>query len=168
MNPGTRLVLGLLGLTVGIVGVILILDSDVDRLERDRKAPTLTATTSLRVRVIEVVDGDTLVVGSGEHVRLIGIDAPEREACGYREASDALRTLVEGRRITLVNPDSVQDTDSYGRLLRYVDWSGQDAGYDLLRTGLAVARYDSRDGYDPHPREKRYRGTDRRVASLCS
>jgi endonuclease YncB( thermonuclease family) len=167
VSVGARLALALVGLAVGTIGVILILDSD-GNLIRDRDDESLAKSSSVKVRVIEVVDGDTLVIGSGAHVRLIGIDTPEREQCGYREASDALRTLVEGRGITLVNPGSVQDEDSYGRLLRYVDRSGQDAAYDLLRAGLAVARYDSRDGYDPHPREKRYRAADRRVDSPCS
>jgi endonuclease YncB( thermonuclease family) len=113
------------------------------------------------------VDGDTVVIGSGEHVRLIGIDTPERDECGYRPAADALRAIVEGRLVTLVNPDSVQDEDRYGRLLRYVDRSGRDAGHALLKRGLAVARYDSLDGYDHHPRQARYRVADRAVASVC-
>ena len=174
MSLSTRVTLALVGLAVGLIGLALVLDSDVDLsdlnvLERDRnrEAPSLTGVTSAEARVTFVFDGDTVEIGSGERVRLIGIDTPERDECGYREASEALRTLVEGRRITLVNPESVQDKDTHGRLLRYVDRSGQDAGYDLLRTGLAVARYDSRDGLDPHPREKRYHAMDQRVASLC-
>lgn len=161
MSLAARAVLAVVGLAVGMLGVILVLD-------RDRDTPRLTGSTSTEARVTFVVDGDTLEIASGAHVRLIGIDTPEREECGYREATDALRTLVEGRRITLVNPKSVQDKDVHGRLLRYVDRSGQDAGYDLLRAGLAVARYDSRDGKDPHPREERYRAADRRVPSPCS
>lgn len=160
MSLSARVALALVGLAVGTVGVILILD-------RDSETPSLAGATSASARVTFVVDGDTLVIGSGEHVRLIGIDTPERDECGYREASKALRTLVEGRRITLVNPRSVQDEDTHGRLLRYVDRSGEDAGYDLIRKGLAAARYDSRDGLDPHPREDRYHAADRRVASLC-
>jgi endonuclease YncB( thermonuclease family) len=159
VSPGARLALALVGLVVGTVGVILVLASET---------PRPTGSTSAEARVEHVVDGDTLVIGSGEHVRLIGIDTPERDTCGYREASEALRTLVAGRRITLVNPRSVQDEDGYGRLLRYVDRAGKDVGYDLLRTGLAVARYDSRDGKDHHPREERYRAADQRVASLCN
>jgi len=157
----TRVALALVGLAVGLIGLALVLDSD-------RETPGLAGATSAAARVTFVVDGDTLVIGSGEHVRLIGIDTPERDQCGYWEASEALRRLVEGRRITLVNPRSVQDEDGYGRLLRYVDRSGKDVGYDLLRTGLAVARYDSHDGKDHHPREERYREADRRVASPCN
>lgn len=154
-----RLVLLLLGAVIGIAGVSML----VHHLDQ----PPSSAATSRTVRVTHVVDGDTLVIGSGERVRLIGIDTPERGNCGYREAADALRTLVEGRKVTLVNPESVQDEDRYRRLLRYVDRAGKDAGYDLLEVGLAVARYDSTDGYDPHPREARYHRADRAAPSIC-
>lgn len=159
----------LVGLVVGMIGLALVLDSDTDLFgrDRDRDASGLRGSTSASARVSYVIDGDTLEIGSGEHVRLIGIDTPERDTCGYREASEALRALVEGRRITLVNPRGVQDEDVHGRLLRYVDRSGQDAGYDLITAGLAVARYDSRDGLDHHPREERYHAADSRVDSLC-
>ena len=48
----------------------------------------------------------------------------------------------------------------YGRLLRYVDVGSTDAGLRLIRSGLATARYDSRDGYGFHPREPRYVAAD--------
>lgn len=147
-------------IVIGVVVVTTVLD-------RASQPESSAKTSSRSVRVVEVIDGDTVVIGTGQHVRLIGIDTPERDTCGYREAADALRTLVEGRKVRLVNPESVQDEDRYGRLLRYLDRDGKDAGYDLLRVGLAVARYDSRDGYDPHPREGKYHRADRDVPSIC-
>jgi hypothetical protein len=48
------------------------------------------------------------------------------------------------------------DKDQYGRLLRYVDVKGTDAGLALLKRRMAVPRYDSTDGYGEHPREERY------------
>ena len=42
-------------------------------------------------------------------------------------------------------------------MLRYVDTAqGVDVGLSLLTAGLAVARYDSTDGYPAHPRESDY------------
>ena len=108
-----------------------------------------------RAVVTRVVDGDTVQIDSGEHVRLIGVDTPEVGVCGYGAATARLRRMVEGQTVVLVNPDSVQDVDTYGRLLRYVDIEGTDAGLAQIRTG-ARARYDSHDGYDPHPREDEY------------
>lgn len=125
------------------------------------------AGSSSRAIVTQVVDGDTVVVGSDKHVRLIGVDTPERGSCGYAAATLAMRRMVEGRTVVLVNPGSVQDRDTYGRLLRFVDVGGRDAGLAQIRAGLAQARYDSRDGYDPHPREDLYRRADRGSPGIC-
>ena len=117
--------------------------------------------------VSRVVDGDTVEIASGAHVRIIGIDTPERGDCGYDEATAALRRMVEGREVELVDPASVQDRDTYDRLLRFVDVAGRDTGLAQVRAGWATARYDSRDGYDAHPREDRYRAADPQHDSPC-
>jgi micrococcal nuclease len=74
------------------------------------------------VGVVRVVDGDTIVVAiggpKGTKVRLIGIDTPERDHCYFGQATDRMRSLVEGRRVRLQR--DVSETDRYGRLLRYV------------------------------------------------
>ena len=106
--------------------------------------------------VSRIVDGDTLELGNGETVRLVGMDTPEVGECGYQKASDHLASLVLGKRVRLGVSD--EDRDRYGRLLRYVD-----AGLNLIRSGLAVARYDSRDGYGFHPRQPQYIAADRRT-----
>ncbi|MGI8872934.1 MAG: thermonuclease family protein, partial [Egibacteraceae bacterium] len=62
---------------------------------------------------------------------------------------------------------SDEDTDRYGRLLCYVDVGATDAGLELLRAGLAEARYDSRDGDGRHPREADYVRADDAAASRC-
>ena len=155
-----RLIVAVFAIVIGVFVVTTVLD-------RANRPESSAKTSSRTVRVAEVIDGDTVVIGSGQHVRLIGIDTPERDTCGYREASEALRSLVEGHTVRLVNPESVRDEDRYGRLLRYLDRDGKDAGHDLLRGGLAVAKYDSRDGYDPHPRERKYHRADRDAPSIC-
>jgi len=105
--------------------------------------------------VVEVVDGDTIEVGGVGRVRIIGIDTPERGECGFESATQRLAELVLDERVALVG-GSVDALDRYGRLLRYVDVGGVDAGLVLLEEGWAVARYDSRDGYGAHPREAGY------------
>jgi endonuclease YncB( thermonuclease family) len=116
--------------------------------------------------VVDVVDGDTVRLGNGETVRLVGIDTPEVGECGYERAKDALTRLALHRRAGLGPSD--EDRDRYGRLLRYLDVRRDgdtvDAGLWLLRQGLTVARYDSRDGYGRHPREPGYLAADRRAA----
>lgn len=122
--------------------------------ERRTQRPTVVVT--------DVVDGDTVDLANGETVRLVGIDTPEVGECGYERAKEALTRLALGRRVALGASD--EDRDQYGRLLRYLDVrrGGRyvDAGYLLLRRGLAVARYDSRDGYGRHPRQGRYVARD--------
>jgi len=109
--------------------------------------------------VIKVVDGDTIDLGNGRTVRLVGIDTPERGQCGSERAGDNLARLVLGKRVRLAMSD--EDTDRYGRLLRYVDIGRVDAGLAQIEQGYAVARYDSRDGYGFHPREPSYVRADR-------
>lgn len=75
------------------------------------------------------------------------------------------RFIADGFR--LGNPASVDDRDRYNRLLRYVRVGGRDLGRHLIRRGLAIARYDSRDGYDWHPRQDEYRRLDSLTKSVC-
>jgi endonuclease YncB( thermonuclease family) len=110
-------------------------------------------------RVVHVVDGDTVNLGNGKTVRLAGIDAPEVGECGYKRARNTLKGLVLGQRVSLGRSD--EDHDKYGRLLRYIDVGSTDAGLRLIKDGLAIARYDSRDGYGFHPREPKYIKADR-------
>lgn len=105
-------------------------------------------------RVAYVVDGDTLVLASGLTVRLRGIDAPERSECASDRSTRSLSRLIMGERVRLVRAGD--DKDRYGRLLRYVDVGEIDAGLRQIERGLAIARYDSRDGYGLHPRQDAY------------
>lgn len=109
--------------------------------------------------VTRIVDGDTVEVAGHGTIRLIGIDTPEQGECGYDKASRALSALALGKTATLV-PGARDDRDRYGRLLRYLDVGATDAGLELIDRGLAIARYDSRDGYGSHPREGSYVATD--------
>lgn len=111
--------------------------------------------------VTNVVDGDTIDVrttGRGTaRIRVIGIDTPERGECNFGPATYNMKTLVAGRPVVLSAAGPGKDTtDRYGRWLRYVDVNGVDAGLGQITAGLAVARYDSRDGYGWHSREARY------------
>lgn len=114
--------------------------------------------------VTHVVDGDTIDLDSGDTVRLVGIDTPERGECGFGPAHSAMKRLVLGREVTLVESD--EDADKYGRLLRYVEVGDLDVGLRMIRKGLAIARYDSRDGYGRHPREDRYITADEAASDI--
>ena len=68
--------------------------------------------------VQRVIDGDTVVLTTGERVRFIGIDAPEIGEPGADEATEFVRSKVYGRTIWL--EASTPDTDRFGRLRRYI------------------------------------------------
>ena len=88
--------------------------------------------------VTHIVDGDTIKVainGTIETVRYIGVNAPERGEDGYEDAILVNRRLVDGKRVRM--EADKQDTDRYGRKLRYV-WVGRKfVNRELYQQGVA-------------------------------
>lgn len=91
------------------------------------------------VLVKQVIDGDTFILSTGEKVRLLGIDAPEKydskkldrnvETSGMDRnaikklgqlSGEYVKKLVEGRKVKLEKEPDYESKDGYGRLLRYV------------------------------------------------
>lgn len=120
----------------------------------ERRTPQV-ATYSVR----RVVDGDTLLLGNGNTVRLIGVDAPEKGMCGYRRAADTMKRMVLGKHVRLERADA--NRDKYDRLLRYVEIGPRDIGLRLIKSGVAVASDTS------HPRETLYLAADRGTHPLA-
>ncbi|MCI5108832.1 MAG: thermonuclease family protein [Candidatus Pacebacteria bacterium] len=85
---------------------------------------------------IDIVDGDTIKVGN-EHIRLLGIDAPEKGDCFYTESSDILRETIGKRDVRLEINEINRDKDDYGRLLRYVYVDNELVNQKLLEVGAA-------------------------------
>ncbi|MDA0375989.1 MAG: thermonuclease family protein [bacterium] len=100
--------------------------------------------------VTRIVDGDTVVIGE-EHVRIIGIDTPEKEECYFDEASERLSQLIFEKSVERI-PEPTDNRDKYGRLLRYIELSGEDIGLQMLKEGFA-------ENYPwfPHPRIEEYK-----------
>lgn len=100
---------------------------------------------SERVTVVNVVDGDTIVVrdgrGSEGTVRILGVDTPETKKpgspiqCFGPEASAFTHTALAGRRVTLRY--DVERYDKYGRTLAAVWVDGHDHARVLLAEGYA-------------------------------
>jgi len=89
------------------------------------------------VTVVKVVDGDTIVIESGYHVRYIGVDSPEADELYYSEAKQMNADLVEGKQVRL--EADVTDKDKYGRLLRYVYADDVFVNAEMVRQGGAWA-----------------------------
>jgi micrococcal nuclease len=104
-------------------------------------------------RVARVVDGDTIVLGSGARVRLVQIDTPEVwpevECYGPRASAVTERLLPPGTVVRLAAEPATDAVDAYGRLLRYVVRvrDGMDVNVRLVRMGAAAPYfYDGRRG----------------------
>lgn len=125
-----------------------------------------TQNTNLH-KVTRVVDGDTYQIESGEKIRLLGIDTPEKYESNKLEkdiktsgqdkktikklgklASDYAKKLVEGKNVILEKEPNYDDKDKYGRLLRYVYLEdGTFVNAKLIQDGYAYV-------YDKFPLSK--------------
>lgn len=111
-------------------------------------APHAVPSETREPTVVEVVDGDTVVVRVGrvdEHVRLIGVDTPETKhpskpvECFGREASAFTRAVLPPGTVVRLERD-VEERDHYGRLLAYV-WRQLDGVFvnrELAEQGYAA------------------------------
>jgi micrococcal nuclease len=97
-----------------------------------------SAQETIHTRVRWVVDGDTIILTSGEHVRYAGIDTPERGEPFYNRARRRNKELVSGVSIILEICDS-ERTDKYGRLLTNVLVSNVSVNEALIKEGMAKA-----------------------------
>lgn len=86
-------------------------------------------------RVMRVIDGDTIVIDTGEQVRYIGIDTPEIGQKYAFEASQRNSDLVLNTKIILER--DVLYKDRYNRILGYVWVDGMMVNDELLKEGLA-------------------------------
>ncbi len=82
-----------------------------------------------------VVDGDSLYLhGLKKQIRLWGINAPERNEPGYKQATRQLRSLTLHKHLTCYR----QDTDKYGRTVaRCENKNGEDISRSMLESGKA-------------------------------
>ena len=99
-----------------------------------------------RVRVSQVLDGDTLVLQDGRHLRLIGLNSPELDhedgahEAGALAARDALRRLVFLNRHQLGLRLGRERRDRYDRLLAHAFLDdGRNLTAVLLRQGHGLA-----------------------------
>jgi micrococcal nuclease len=97
------------------------------------------------VRVVDVIDGDTIVVafanGAVDTVRLLGVDTPETKhptqgvECFGPEASTFTTRRLLGRVVRLES--DIERRDIYDRRLSYVYLAGRRFNDVLLRKGYA-------------------------------
>ncbi|MFH0739498.1 MAG: thermonuclease family protein [bacterium] len=128
-----------------IIGVAIYF-SPKNKIEKQSQSD-ISSTTTLLVQCLapeealatKIVDGDTVIVEGGYNIRLLGIDADERGYPCYSEASKRLEELILNKKVRLEK--DITDVDQYQRCLRYVFLDRQNVGLELVKDGLAIARF---------------------------
>jgi micrococcal nuclease len=91
--------------------------------------------------VANVLDGDTVVLADGRHVRLVQLDAPETDEneCYAQQAKRMLeRLLPVGTHIRIETDPALDRIDRFGRTLAYVEKNGANINLELVRAGSAA------------------------------
>ena len=84
----------------------------------------------------KVVDGDTVHFFHNEEVykvRLIEIDAPERNQPFGNDSTDYLKSLLREGRVNI----EISGTDRYGRKLGRLYWKGENINRAMVSAGFA-------------------------------
>jgi len=141
-----------LGIVVGavIVGGAVYFGIQSGKTISPSASPTASPSVCLapsEVLATKVIDGDTIIVEGGYNVRLLGIDADEKGYPCYEDAKTRLEELVLNKKIRLEK--DITDIDQYKRCLRYVFLGEQNIGLELVKEGLAIARF-----YEPDVKYK--------------
>jgi micrococcal nuclease len=104
-----------------------------------REEPAPAAGTTAYCSIERIVDGDTFRCAGGRRVRLLLIDAPERDQGPFgRVASAALRRLAPVSSEVVLEFDLVRE-DRYGRSLAYAyTRDGRMVNEEMARGGYAL------------------------------
>lgn len=97
-----------------------------------------------QMRVVDVHDGDTFTLKSGDRVKLLGDNAPELGNCMADKATEKLKELVNNKIIELKE----EKRDTYGRRMGLVYVDGQLINEQMLKQGLARPDYTSNSQSD--------------------
>ncbi len=89
--------------------------------------------------VTKIIGGDTFLIEGGYSVRILGIDADERGQLCYDEAKEFLEKFILNKEVRLEKDN--ENLDQWCRYLRYVFLDDKNIGLELVKEGLAVARF---------------------------
>ncbi|MCK5847722.1 MAG: thermonuclease family protein [Caldisericia bacterium] len=95
----------------------------------------LISCTASPNHVLRVIDGDTIVLSSGEKIRYLGINTPEKGQHLYEEAKELNIKLLDGKEVYLEYDK--EQTDVFGRTLAYVFTDEGFVNEMIVEHGLA-------------------------------
>jgi len=96
-----------------------------------------------KVKVIRVIDGDTVELDNNLKVRLIGINTPEKNEPLYDDAKVFLENKIGSNQIYLVK----MGVDRYNRILGYLFSNNQNLNEEILKEGLGHLYYYETDDF---------------------
>ena len=127
-----------------VCAVIILLPFLSHKAHSDPEPSCSIGSSDETVEIDNVIDGDTVILKDGRHVRLIGIDTPEIGRGGRisdegaHRARSYLVSLLQGNKNILLKFDS-QRLDRYKRTLAHLFLpNGQNIQAVLLAKGLAT------------------------------
>jgi endonuclease YncB( thermonuclease family) len=125
-----------------------------------------------KVFVERVIDGDTIVTEIG-HVRLLGINTPERGEKGFLEAKEFLEDLVFNESVILQYVGERED--KYRRILAYIFYKNENINVKMVEEGFGnYYFYDGKDIYSDDLEEawdsclEKEKGMCRPSENICS
>lgn len=121
-----------------IIGALIVATS-IYIVSVDKEEPSSKCLAPSEAMVTKVLDGDTVIVEGGSHVRLLGIDADEKGYPCYKQAKSYLEDLVLNKEVRLEKDQT--DVDQYDRCLRYLFLDGNNVNLQLVEQGLAICRF---------------------------
>ncbi len=97
---------------------------------------------TLDAQIVKVIDGDTIVITTGDKVRLKGINTPEKNQYLNVEATKYLEGFINNSAEIISF-----GKDRYGRMLGYVFVDGQNLNEKILEKGFGHLYYYGKDFY---------------------
>lgn len=147
VNFGVGILMLFFGILIGsrlkVTPDALPVQSSIGQVVKEKNNKDSAKADIGEVKVVRVIDGDTIEIEGGERVRYIGIDTPEtvdpRKSvqCFGVEASNKNKELVENKMVRLEK--DITDRDKYNRLLRYVYVDDTFINLELVKQGFAYS-----------------------------
>jgi len=127
-----------------VCAVIVLLPFLSNKAHSDPEPSCSIGSSDETVEINHIIDGDTVILKDGRHVRLIGIDTPEigrdgkKSDVGAHIARSYLVSLLQGHKQILLKTDT-QHFDRFKRTLAHLFLpDGENIQANLLAQGLAT------------------------------